>query len=201
MKIGDIIADYSGKAIPLPGNDIDTDRIIPARFMLSTTFRGLGRYAMFDERFDANDNKKDHPFNAEKYTGHSVLLVNKNFGCGSSREHAPWSLYDFGVRMIIGESFAEIFAGNCNSLGIPALCVGQKDAGELMAMVENDGDLQISADLRKKTISAGSKTFKFDMPESYRRALVNGKWDTTSILLENSDKIRKVGEKLPYLIW
>jgi 3-isopropylmalate/(R)-2-methylmalate dehydratase small subunit len=201
MKQGEKLKTYKGKAIPLHGNDIDTDRIIPARFMRCVTFRGLGKYAMYDERFSNDGKEKEHIFNKGEYNKNTILLVNKNFGCGSSREHAPWALYDFGIRLIIGESFAEIFAGNCNSLGIPAIIVNQDQIRTLMNAVESDPGLELQVDLEELTIQYGSNSMNFTMPETYRQAMLEGEWDTTSILLQNTEKINNTANDLPYLNW
>ena len=141
------IIQIHGKGIAVHGNDIDTDRIIPARFMKEITFANMGNYAFYDERFDERGNKKMHPFNDEKYKGASVLIVNKNFGCGSSREHAPQSLMRWGIKAIIGESFADIFAGNCNMLEIPAVNVAKKDADNIMEFAESSPQENISIDI------------------------------------------------------
>lgn len=201
MKQGTKLKSYSGKAIPIPGNDIDTDRIIPARFMRCLTFCGLGQYAMYDERYNQDGSEKEHLFNKDEYKRNSILLVNKNFGCGSSREHAPWALHDFGTRLIIGESFAEIFAGNCNSLGIPAVTVSKEIVTELMTLVGKKSEIEINVDLENKKLSAQGKSWPFDMPETYRLALVDGKWDTTAILMENLDKVKEKKKELVYLNW
>ena len=134
----------TGTGIPVPGNDIDTDRIIPARFMKCVTFDGLEQYAFYDERF-SGDTPKAHPFNDDRFLGGSILIVNKNFGCGSSREHAPQALVRFGMRAIIGESFAEIFAGNCTALGVPAVTASQDHITQLMQAVESDPKIRITA--------------------------------------------------------
>ncbi len=126
----------TGTGIPVSGNDIDTDRIIPARFMKCVTFEGLEQYVFYDVRFDAEGQPKAHPYNEARYQGGSVLIVNKNFGCGSSREHAPQALMRFGMRVVIGESFAEIFAGNCTALGIPAVTASAEDITALMETVD-----------------------------------------------------------------
>ena len=125
------ITAVQGTAIPLPGNDIDTDRIIPARYLRSVTFEGLGSEVFKDERFNDDGSAKAHPFNDDKYSGATLLIVGRNFGCGSSREHAPQAIMRFGIKAIIGESFAEIFAGNCTSLGIPVCTADEQTIDEL----------------------------------------------------------------------
>ena len=143
-----------GKGIPVQGNDIDTDRIIPARFMKCVTFEGLGKYAFYDERFDGNGNKKKHSFNEEKFLKGSILIVNKNFGCGSSREHAPQALVKFGIKAIIGESFAEIFAGNCTVLGIPTVTAPHDAIENIMMVIKEKPETPLVVDLvNKKVIS------------------------------------------------
>ncbi|MGN6732176.1 MAG: 3-isopropylmalate dehydratase small subunit, partial [Candidatus Binatia bacterium] len=150
------ITRISGTAVPIRGNDIDTDRIIPARYLKEPTFARMGEYPFFDERFDTAKKKKDHPFNDPEYEGASVLFVNKNFGCGSSREHAPQALYRFGIQAIVGESFAAIFAGNCTMMGLPTVTVGAKEIEQLMKSVEDNPRTEYTVDLEQKTISYGS---------------------------------------------
>ncbi|MFC1764238.1 3-isopropylmalate dehydratase small subunit [Planctomycetota bacterium] len=188
-----------GTGIPVPGNDIDTDRIIPARFMKCVTFDGLEEYAFYDVRYDADGNKIDHPFNDPKYAGGSILIANINFGCGSSREHAPQSLVRFGMAGIVAESFAEIFAGNCCSLGVPAVTASQDEVARLMAAVEANPKAEITIDLETKTVTCGDLTISVDIPESSRQALVAGTWDTTAQLLANVDAIKAAADKIPYL--
>jgi 3-isopropylmalate/(R)-2-methylmalate dehydratase small subunit len=132
------IVKITGTAVPIKGNDIDTDRIIPARYLKEVTFARMGDYPFFDERFDASGKKKDHPLNDPEYKGASLLFVNKNFGCGSSREHAPQALYRFGIQAIVGESFAAIFAGNCTIMGVPTVTVSAKDMEQVMKSVEEN---------------------------------------------------------------
>ena len=136
-----------GRAIPVAGDDIDTDRIIPARYLRLITFETLGQYAFYDERFDDKGKQKTHPLNDPKFQGGTVLLVNRNFGCGSSREHAPQSLMRMGIQAFIGESFAEIFSGNCTALGLPAVRVSHDDAVKLMALVGAQPALKLVIDL------------------------------------------------------
>lgn len=188
----------TGKGIPIKENDIDTDRIIPARFMRCVTFEGLGQYAFYDARFDEKGAQKDHPFNNPKYQGASVLIVNKNFGCGSSREHAPQALSKWGIKAIIGESFAEIFAGNCTSMGIPTVTLGSSDLNELQTIIENDPTLSIEVDIVQKEVRAGGKTFKLSLKDSSQKALESGNWDTTAELLQNLKSIEKTVERLTY---
>jgi 3-isopropylmalate/(R)-2-methylmalate dehydratase small subunit len=188
-----------GRAIPLPGDDIDTDRIIPARYLREISFETLGRYAFQDERFDEKGAPKPHPLNDPRFSGGAILLVGRNFGCGSSREHAPQSLMRMGIQAFIGESFAEIFSGNCTALGLPAARVSHEDAATLRALAERDPGARFVVDLEASTIVAGGRRFSFTMPESDRRSLVTGDWDTTSVLLANEAGIRATAERLPYV--
>jgi len=188
-----------GTGIPIPGNDTDTDRIIPARYMKCVTFDGLEKYAFYDERFHEDGSEKEHPFNESRYEGGSVFIVNKNFGCGSSREHAPQALVRFGMRAIIGESFAEIFAGNCAALGVPAVTAGQADLEKIMAVVQDRPQTEIRIDLESKIVVYGEVTAAIDMPEAFRMSLVEGLWDTTAQLLANEPEIHKTAAEIPYL--
>jgi 3-isopropylmalate/(R)-2-methylmalate dehydratase small subunit len=193
------IAAISGSAVPIRGNDIDTDRIIPARYLKEPTFARMGNYPFFDERFDSSGKKKDHPLNDPEYRGASLLFVNKNFGCGSSREHAPQALYRFGIKAIVGESFAAIFAGNCTMMGLPAVVVGAKEIDQLIKSVEENPRTEYTVDLEKKTISYGNQKLPFDMPETYRTALTQGYWDSTALLRANLDQVKLTAAKLPYM--
>lgn len=188
-----------GRAIPLPGNDIDTDRIIPARYLKFVTFDDLGQFVFQDERFDENGREKEHPFNDDRFAGAEILLVNDNFGCGSSREHAPQSLMRAGIRGIVGESFGEIFAGNCTALGIPSVKLKHEEVEFLMSSVNENPAGEIVLNLEKKSVSLGDTVYTFNMPESYRESLVSGSWDTTAALLENKDLIDKKLDELPYV--
>lgn len=193
------ITEFSGKGIAVRGNEIDTDRIIPARFMKCVTFEGLGAYAFNDERVDGNGRSKGHPFDDSRWTGNPVLVGNANFGCGSSREHAPQALKDYGTRAIISESFAEIFAGNCSSLGMPAVTLAQADVAELQSLIEQTPETEISIDLNNLTVEAGSRSWKAKMPEAYRQALLDGSWDSTAVLAAGAEDIDKVAADLPYV--
>ena len=197
--INEAVKQITGSAVPVPGNDIDTDQIIPARFMKVVTFEGLGEYAFYDLRFDPSGAAKPHPFSDDRYRGASVLLVNSNFGCGSSREHAPQALMRWGIKVVIGESFAEIFAGNCTAMGVPAVTVAPEVVRELIAAVEADPTTQITVDLPRSRIAVGATGYDFQMPPAYRSALIAGSWDSTSVLLSNLAGIDATTKRLPYL--
>lgn len=189
----------AGRGLPVPGADIDTDRIIPARYMKGVTFEGLGEHAFHDVRFDAQGRQLAHPLNDPRFRGATILLVGRNFGCGSSREHAPQSLVRFGIRAIVGESFAEIFAGNCAAIGLPVVQVPAEASSSLIGLVEKDPGIEIVVDLRSRTASAGGREFPLQMPDSALKALVEGTWDSTSLLLANREAIDRVASGLPYL--
>jgi 3-isopropylmalate/(R)-2-methylmalate dehydratase small subunit len=189
----------SGTAVPLRGNDIDTDRIIPARYLKEVTFARMGEYPFFDERFDGSGRKKDHPLNDPEYRGAALLFVNKNFGCGSSREHAPQALHRFGIKAIVGESFASIFAGNCTMMGVPTVAVGEKAIEQLMKSVEENPKTEYTVDLDSKTLTYGDEKIPIDLPETFRTALITGSWDSTALLRANLDRVKETAAKLPYL--
>jgi 3-isopropylmalate/(R)-2-methylmalate dehydratase small subunit len=193
------ITRVQGTAVPLRGNDIDTDRIIPARYLKEVTFARMGEYPFFDERYDAAGRKKDHPFNDPEYKGAAILFVNKNFGCGSSREHAPQALHRFGIKAIVGESFAAIFAGNCTMMGVPTVTVSAGAIQQLMKSVEENPRTQYTVDLESKTLSYDDKKIAIDLPDTYRRALTTGSWDSTAILRANLEQVKKTAARLPYL--
>lgn len=194
------INQIEGRAVPVEGNDIDTDRIIPARYLKEITFTNMGQYPFYDERFDSEGKPKGHPFDLPAFQGAHLLFVNQNFGCGSSREHAPQSLMRWGVRAIVGESFAEIFAGNCTMLGIPTVTVSQAQAQKLQALVKEKPQTQFHLDLDKKLLTAdGKDSLAFEIHESKRNALINGTWDSTGLLLANAGKTADVAKKLPYV--
>ena len=193
------IVKVGGTAVPMRGNDIDTDRVIPARYLKEVTFARMGDYPFFDERFDASGKKKDHPFNDPEYQGASVLFVNKNFGCGSSREHAPQALYRFGIKVIVGESFAAIFAGNCTMMGLPTVTATHDEVALMMKTVEENPKTKFTVDIERKTISFDDKRIAIDLPETYRSALTSGCWDLTALLRANLDQVKKTASKLPYI--
>lgn len=186
------ITTVSGSGVHVPGADIDTDRIIPARFMKCVTFDGLGEFAFYDVRKDLEGNDRPHPLNEERYKGASILISGENFGCGSSREHAPQALYRYGFRAVIAESFAEIFFGNCTTLGIPCVCATAEDIAALSAAVEADPKIEITVDVDAQRVFFGDKNFTVMIPESAREALISGKWDAIAELLEHKDEVQKL---------
>ncbi len=189
----------SGRAIPVRGDDIDTDRIIPARYLKCITFDELGKYVFYDERFDETGTPKPHPFNDERFKGAEILLVNRNFGCGSSREHAPQSIMRAGIRAIVGESFAEIFFGNCVQLGIPAVRLPHESIEEIMAIVEEKPETEVTVDIESKLVKVGEREYKAEIDESARSLFLSGSWDTTSMLLSALDEIKATASRLPYI--
>ena len=194
------ITQVSGTAVPIPGADIDTDRIIPARFMKCVTFDGLGEYAFYDVRFDPESGEKtDHPLNDERFNDASILVAGINFGCGSSREHAPQSLAKYGFSAIIAESFAEIFYGNSTTLGLPCVSSTRENIDILKAACAADPTLEVSIDLDVMTVTAGDLSFPVDMPASARQALLAGKYDPIKELLDNNDKIEATAASLYYV--
>jgi 3-isopropylmalate/(R)-2-methylmalate dehydratase small subunit len=199
IKQKTIFREIRGRAIPLPGDEIDTDRIIPARFLKTITFEDIGQHVFYDERFDADGKEKPHPLNDPRFRGGSVLLVNGNFGCGSSREHAPQALMGFGIRAFVGESFAEIFAGNCTALGLPAVRVARPVIDALMKGAEDAPADEIVIDLEKKTVTRGNATYGCDLPEANRLSFLLGTWDTLDVLLAHKNEIGVKARTIPYL--
>ena len=187
-----------GRAIVVRGNDIDTDRIIPARFLKALTFSELGEYPFYDERFDAKGGECEHPFNRETARGARVLFVNSNFGCGSSREHAPQCLRRWGIEVVVGISYGEIFAGNCEMIGVPAARAAAEDISKLQDAAEADPDTEFSVDLERMEVRRGNLRVPIEMPENRRRALLDGHWDSTGQLVANATQVREVYERLPH---
>lgn len=192
------ITQVTGRGVYVPGDDIDTDRIIPARYLKCVTFDGLAEFAFYDERKDADGSEKQHPLNDPRFLGAKILLSGSNFGCGSSREHAPQALYRFGFRAVLAESFAEIFFGNSTTLGMPCVVMDRQDIRALAALVEEDPALLVTVDLLESKVTAADMDFRGELPDHAREALVRGKWDAIADLLENIPEIRRVAETLPY---
>ena len=191
----------TGRPIPLRGNDIDTDRIIPARYLKAVTFDGLGQAAFFDERFDAQGNSKGHIMDDPKFLakGPRVAIVNKNFGCGSSREHAPQALLRWGIKALIGESFADIFFGNCVALGIPCVTASEADLAALMQAVQADPGHDRTVDLEALSASYRNTSYAVQLPPGVRNQLLQGTWDGTRVLLDAGERIGQTAARLPYV--
>ena len=189
------ISHISGKCISLIGNDIDTDRIIPARFLKCINFNSLGKYVFEDDRKTLNGR---HPLDLEENKNASILIVNSNFGCGSSREHAPQALMRWGIKAIIGESFAEIFYGNCIAIGIPCFTLPKKSIQDIQKY--ND-EKRLILEIDLKNLLAKSKEFNFNLEikESTRKMFLSGEWDATASLLKNLSLIEKKFKEIPYI--
>lgn len=193
------ITKISGKGVYVPGQDVDTDRIIPARYMKVVTFDGLGEFMFKDVRFDQNGNKTDHILNDPRYADATIMIVDSNFGCGSSREHAPQAIRRAGFNAIIGESFAEIFFGNSTTLGMPCIEASKEQIKEIAAAVSTNPDTQIDIDVANETVTVNGKTHKVSLKKTAKDALVNGMWDPIAELLEHDADIQKTAEALPYI--
>jgi 3-isopropylmalate/(R)-2-methylmalate dehydratase small subunit len=189
----------AGTVVSLGGNDIDTDRIIPGRFLKTVSFAGLEQHVFADERRARRDRGDPHPFDDPLRRGASLLVVEKNFGCGSSREHAPQALRRWGIAAVIGESFGEIFAGNCVALGLPCLRVTATDAARLRDAAASDAARRFAIDLEEKTIRSGNLVVSVELPEGARAQLLDGSWDATSTLLAAGGSIERAASLLPYL--
>ena len=193
------ITQIAGTGVHVPGDDVDTDRIIPARFMKCVTFDGLGEYAFYDERFHEDGKPKAHPIDDPKYKGATILLAGRNFGCGSSREHAPQALYRHGFRAVLAESFAEIFFGNAITLGMPCLVMDGRDIRSLAALIDEAPQTEINIDVPGGQVSMADVSFPAKLPDHAREALVDGKWDAIADLLEGLDAVKATADKLPYM--
>src|SRR5438128_4488322 len=189
------IRSISGRGLPLRGNDIDTDRIMPARFLRAVSFEGLERHLFEDDRA-AN---AAHPFNDPRYAGASILVVNANFGCGSSREHAPQGLVRAGIRAVVGESFSEIFQGNAAMLGLPCFVASHDAVDRLQALIETTPDVAITADVASGEIAAGTMRIAATLPSALRDGFVSGQWNPTLMLLDRFEEVRGVADRLPYI--
>tara|TARA_B100000029_G_scaffold292581_1_gene286069 strand:+ start:680 stop:1288 length:609 start_codon:yes stop_codon:yes gene_type:complete len=196
---GEIISQVTGPGIPLRGNDIDTDRIIPARFLKCVTFDGIGEHAFADDIKGLAAKDETHPFADARYANGAILVANKNFGCGSSREHAPQSLKRWGIRVIIAESYSEIFHGNCVSLAIPCFTADHETCAKLQDTIEGDPAAELSIDVATATITADGETIQLQIQPGAQGQYLDGSWDARAGLLENLDKVREVAGRLEYV--
>jgi 3-isopropylmalate/(R)-2-methylmalate dehydratase small subunit len=192
------VKQISGNGVPLIGNDIDTDRIIPARYLKAVTFDGLGEAVFIDDRKALNG---EHPFDQIHYQGAKILIANRNFGCGSSREHAPQALAKWGIKALIGESFAEIFFGNCVAMGIPCVTAPSEVVKQLQELVIGNPQEVITITLEKLQVQIGDFTVSVVMSEGTRTAFVSGTWDACGQLVANAPQVKAIATKLPYIAW
>jgi len=189
------ITQVTGRGVPLLLDDIDTDRIIPARYLRCVTFDGLGAHAFEDDR----QQDPQHPFNDARYQGATVLVAGRNFGCGSSREHAPQALIRWGIQAIVGESFAEIFFGNCTALGVPCVCASRSDLEKLAAEIAAKPQATVAVDLGALVVTCGAVKAPVTMPGSARSSLTSGNWDFLGQLLDGATAVRQTAGKIAYL--
>jgi len=187
----------SGTGVPIPGDDVDTDQILPARFMKEVTFDNMADYLFYDARRDDDGSFNDHPLN--RFEGASIAVVNQNFGCGSSREHAPQAMMRWGIDGVVGESFAEIFRDNCKSLGIPAITADHESVVALQEWIEDNPDGEVEIDVETETVSYDGNTVEGDIDDAMQEALVDGIWDTTTLMYSNLSKVEATAASLPYV--
>ncbi|MEA5462693.1 3-isopropylmalate dehydratase small subunit [Leptothoe sp. PORK10 BA2] len=192
------ITSVNGRGIPLVGNDIDTDRIIPARFLRCVTFDGLGENVFADDRVQSNGT---HPFDQTQYQGAKILVVNSNFGCGSSREHAPQAIMRWGISAIVGQSFAEIFLGNCVAIGMPCAVATPETINQLQRLIAASPDTALTLDLEGLTISGGGLNSEVTIKAGNHQMFINGTWDACGQLLQGAEQIRATAANLPYVSW
>jgi 3-isopropylmalate/(R)-2-methylmalate dehydratase small subunit len=193
------ITRIKGRAVHVPGNDIDTDRIIPARYLKCITFDGLGEFLFYDVRHNADGTLRPHPLNDPRHQGATILLSGANFGCGSSREHAPQALQKFGIRAVVAEGFAEIFFGNSVTLGMPCLTASREDIARMAAAAEADPGAEFDIDLSAQRVAFGGQSALFSVRDSARDALIHGRWDPIGELLDGLPDAKKVAARLSYM--
>ena len=196
-----VIEEVSGRVVPVVVDDLDTDRIIPARFLRCVTFDGLGEHAFADERRDGEGKSLNHPIDDPRFAGASVLLAGKNFGCGSSREHAPQALVRAGFKAVIAESFAEIFAGNALTLGLVCVEANEDQISKLAGEIESDATQELKVDVKEETITIGENVSKVTVPAVAKDALLGGRWDPLNELISNKEKVSECSKQLPYMAW
>jgi 3-isopropylmalate/(R)-2-methylmalate dehydratase small subunit len=189
----------SGRAIPLRGDDIDTDRIIPARFLKTITFEGLEQHVFEDDRLQMAGRPTAHPFDDPRFQGARLLFVQANFGCGSSREHAPQAIARWGIRAIVGESFAEIFFGNALMMGLPCVSAERADIEQIISFSETHPGVEFDLDLAAARLTAGEMAIAVTLPDAARTALLSGNWDATGLLIDAYEEVEAVAARLPYV--
>ena len=192
------VKSVSGRGIPLVGNDIDTDRIIPARYLRCVTFDGLGEHAFADDRTAL---KGEHPFDQSQYQGANILVVNRNFGCGSSREHAPQAIAKWGIQAIVGESFAEIFFGNCVAIGIPCVLADAATVKQLQEILTANPQASLTVNLETMQVQCSDFSAAISMGEGAKNMFVSGTWDACGQLVAHAEEIRQTAARLPYVQW
>ena len=191
------ITEVGGTGVPIPGDDVDTDQILPARFLKEVTFENMAEYLFYDVRRDDEGNFNDHPLN--RFEGASVAVVNSNFGCGSSREHAPQAMMRWGIDGVVGESFAEIFRDNCKSLGIPAITASHEEVTALQEWIEANPDGEIGIDVEAEAVRYDDTVIEGHIDHAMKEALVDGIWDTTALMYSNLAKVERTAAELPYV--
>jgi len=195
------ITQVTGRGVHIPGDDIDTDRIIPARFMKCVTFDGLGEFAFADAKAAEKAAGRVHPLDDPRFDGATILISGSNFGCGSSREHAPQALYRYGFRAVIAESFAEIFFGNSTTLGIPCVKMSKQDIADLSTLIEKTPSALVTVDLTESKVTADDVDFTatISIPEQARKPLLEGRWDSIADLVDGLDAVKARVAAIPYL--
>ena len=196
MALAKIIT-ITGKAVPVPGADMDTDRIIPARFLKCITFDELAGTMFYDERFNADGSSKGHPIDAPQHQGASIILGGENFGCGSSREHAPQCIKRSGIRAVVAVSFAEIFFGNSSGIGLPCVCASPEDVQRAMDITTQQPDTEWRVDLESMTLGCPGTSIPLHMPEEPRAALMQGRWDAVAELMNAQEAVERLAATLP----
>lgn len=194
-----VISAVSGRVVPVRGNDIDTDRIIPARFLRCVTFDGLGAHAFEDDRLQLKALGKTHAFDNPAFAGAKILVGNANFGCGSSREHAPQALAKWGVQAIVAVSYSEIFHGNCVAMGLPAVRVALADSEAIQTAIEADPKAELTVDLQKMQVRVAGATYACQLADGPRSQFLKGTWDALGELVQGLPQVRETAQKLPYL--
>jgi 3-isopropylmalate/(R)-2-methylmalate dehydratase small subunit len=199
--MSEAITRIEGRGVVVPGDDIDTDRIIPARFLKLLSFADLAEFAFYDARFDADGVALEHPLNDPRFSAAEILISGRNFGCGSSREHAPQSLFRAGFRALVAQSFAEIFFGNSLALGMPCVTVSREHLADLGALVEQQPSGTMTIEIEARTLRLGGRDFPIGVSDSAHHALINGAWDPLEALRRNAAAVREVHDRLAYTDW